>query len=97
LNLRPLRPEHKGDAPQGTEKERLTEAGEAACVDACTRDPETGSIPAPSPHLAAIADLLANLTEDERRAVIADMAPADRVAVAKLLVAGLASGGGRPA
>jgi len=45
--------------------------------------------------LAVIADLLADLPEDERRGVIADMAPADRVVVAKMLVARLASGGGR--
>ena len=48
-------------------------------------------------HLAVIADLLADLPEDERRSVIADMASADRVAVAKMLVSRLANKEGRPA
>lgn len=52
---------------------------------------------ADSAGLAVIADLLAELPEDERRSVIADMVPADRVAVAKLLVTRLTDKGGRPA
>ncbi len=46
--------------------------------------------------LAVIADLLADLPEDQRRGVISDMAPADRVAVAKMLVSRLAGRERRP-
>jgi predicted DNA-binding ribbon-helix-helix protein len=50
-----------------------------------------------SAHLAVIADLLADLPEDERRGVIANMASADRATVARMLVARLAGREGRPA
>jgi hypothetical protein len=41
-----------------------------------------------SDRLAVIADLLADLPQAERRAVIADLAPADRVKIAGLLING---------
>lgn len=37
-------------------------------------------------RLAMIADLLADLPQAERRAVIADLAPTDRAAIARLLI-----------
>ena len=37
-------------------------------------------------RLAVIADLLADLPEQERREVIADLPPADRAAIARLLI-----------
>ncbi len=43
---------------------------------------------ADSDRLAVIADLLADLPQAERRAVIADLAPADRVTIAGLLMNG---------
>ncbi len=37
-------------------------------------------------RLTVIADLLADLPQAERRAVIADLAPADRASIARLLI-----------
>jgi len=37
-------------------------------------------------RLAVIADLLADLSQAERREVIADLPPADRAAIARLLI-----------
>jgi hypothetical protein len=41
-----------------------------------------------SDRLAVVADLLADLPQIERRAVIADLAPTDRVTIAGLLING---------
>ncbi len=46
-------------------------------------------------RLAVIADLLADLPVAERRAVIDELAPADRVAIARMLI-GRQCQGGRP-
>jgi len=56
----------------------------AACTNACTKEGENGPIRANRLH--AIADLLADLPEAERRDVIAELAPTDRAVIARLLI-----------
>ncbi len=58
------------------------------------RGPESGpqsrelDSPALAGRLGVIADLLADLPQAERQEVIATLAPADRVAIAKELISG---------
>ena len=47
---------------------------------------ENAPEPHDAEHLAAIADLLADLPQTERREVIAELVPSDRVAIARLLI-----------
>ena len=42
--------------------------------------------PKAADRLEVIADLLADLPQEQRREVIADLAPADRAAIARLLI-----------
>ena len=84
-NQRPLRPEHDSTQSQGAEITPLTNGDTLACTNSRTSNAENG--PNQAGKLEVIADLLADLPEAERRDVIADLSPADRVAVARLLIA----------
>ncbi len=70
----------------------LTTGPAAACTNACTGDPENRPEAPPDPsapdcaRLVVIADLLADLSPAHRREVIAELAPADRAAIARLLI-----------
>ena len=65
--------------------EEVTEGKSDACTNACTSNAENGSNRAGK--LGVIADLLVDLPEAERRDVISDLSPTDRVAIARLLIA----------
>jgi len=62
----------------------LTEPDAGACTSACTSEGENGSNSADK--LAVIAELLADLPADQRADVIGELAPAERVAIARLLI-----------
>ena len=84
-NQRPLRPERDSTQSQGAEITPLTNGDTPACTNSRTSNAENG--PNQAGKLEVIADLLADLPEAERRAVISELAPDDRVAVARLLIA----------
>ncbi len=84
LNQRPLDPQSNADGAQAPENASLPTNGARACTNACTSDGENGPIRAD--RLEVIADLLADLAEAERQEVIAQLAPADRVTIARLLI-----------
>jgi len=66
---------------------------DGACTNACTSGAENR--PNPADRLAVIADLLADLPEQQRREVIADLPAGDRAAIARLLIGKRPSGGGQ--
>jgi len=79
----------KSDLQQSDESGGESRAAECAASDGKTA-PNT-------PRLAALADVLADIPEEDRRGIVADLNADDRIAIAKMLVARLASGEGRPA
>ena len=91
LNQRPPAPKAANTDSQADNNKALADTGVAACTNACTSNDENG--PNQAGKLEVIADLLAGLPEAERRDVITELAPADRVAVARLLIARSATEG----
>ena len=84
VNQQPPAPKAPGTDSQDSNNQEVPTGQECACTDACTKGIENG--PNSADRLAVIADLLADLPEQQRREVIADLPPADRAAVARLLI-----------
>ena len=74
----------ESDSPKSPQNKDLTKSDAPACTDACTSKGENG--PNRADRLAVIADLLTDLSADQRAEVIADLDPAERVAIARLLI-----------
>ena len=75
--------EEKGEHKPAA-KQEVAEGGDEACTSACTREAENR--PNRTDRLRLLADLLADVPAAERADVIRELTPAERVAVAKLLV-----------
>jgi hypothetical protein len=68
LNQRPLRPERKEDATEGTQDQGLAEGNAQACTESCTDSAENGN----ENKLQDIAAMLSELSPDDR-AKLAEM------------------------
>lgn len=73
-----------GDPTQAPKKKQVATDEAAACTNACTSEAE--GRPNRADRLAVIADLLADLPAEERAEVIAELDPAERAAIARLLI-----------
>ena len=65
-----------------SERETVTVSSQQGASDTVTKPTE----PTDETRLAVLADLLAALPEADRRSLIADLRPADRVAIARKLI-----------
>ena len=84
LNPRPLDPQSVADDSQGTESTSLASSTDDACTNACTSEGEKASNRAD--RLVVIADLLSGLPADQRAEAIAELTPAERTAIARMLI-----------
>ncbi len=73
LNLRPLRPERKDDDSQQSATSELTNGDTPACTNACTGEAKNGHID----KLDAIAAMLAELSPADRAALAARLTDAE--------------------
>jgi hypothetical protein len=65
-----------------SERESVTVSCKQGASDTVTKPTE----PTDETRLAVLADLLAALPETDRRSLIADLRPADRVAIARIFI-----------
>jgi len=75
-----------GQCSKGLSEQGDTNGAELVVPKMVPSEHENAPKSGDSDRLAVIADLLADLPQAERRAVIAELVPADRAAIARLLI-----------